>query len=51
MTQSATGGARLNAPAFVKNARLLAWVAEMAELTEPAAIHWCDGSTEEYDRL
>jgi phosphoenolpyruvate carboxykinase (GTP) len=44
-------GLRLNAPAFVKNAKVLAWVAEMAALTEPAAIHWCDGSQAEYDRL
>ncbi len=31
--------------------RLLAWVDEVAELTQPDAIHWCDGSAEEYDEL
>jgi phosphoenolpyruvate carboxykinase (GTP) len=33
------------------NKRLLTWVEEIAALTEPAAIHWCDGSAEEYNHL
>ncbi len=32
-----------------KNKRLLAWVEEVAALTEPEEIYWCDGSAEEYD--
>lgn len=51
MNQPAMQGLRLQAPAYVKNAKVLAWVAEIAALTEPAAIHWCDGSQAEYDRL
>jgi len=34
-----------------KHQRLLAWVEEVAALTQPAQIHWCDGSAEEYDSL
>ena len=34
-----------------ENKHLLRWVDKMAELTRPAAIHWVDGSREEYDRL
>jgi len=34
-----------------KNAKLIAWVDEVAKLTTPDRIYWCDGSQEEYDRL
>jgi phosphoenolpyruvate carboxykinase (GTP) len=34
-----------------KNRKLISWVEGVAELTQPDAIHWCDGSAAEYDRL
>ena len=39
------------ADAPTSHARLKAWVDEVAELTQPDSIHWCDGSQKEYDRL
>ena len=44
-------GLNLNAPSYVKNAKLIAWVADMVALTKPTNIYWCDGSDEEYARL
>jgi phosphoenolpyruvate carboxykinase (GTP) len=51
MNQPKLEGLRLNVPAYVKNNRLISWVADVAALTEAREVYWCDGSTAEYDRL
>jgi len=33
------------------NRRLLEWAEEWAAILAPDAVHWCDGSSEEYDLL
>jgi phosphoenolpyruvate carboxykinase (GTP) len=51
MNSPAMQGLQINAPGHVKNAKLIAWVADMAALCKPERIDWCDGSDEEYRRL
>ena len=41
----------LETTALTSNQKLLRWVEEVASLTRPDAVHWCDGSAEEYDAL
>ena len=42
---------QINAPSYVKNQKLIQWVQEIASLTQPDQVHWCDGSATEYDTL
>ena len=44
-------GLAQSTPSYVKNARLIAWVADMAALCKPDNVYWCDGSDAEYQRL
>jgi GTP-dependent phosphoenolpyruvate carboxykinase len=41
----------LRSQVLSKNQHLVRWVEKMATLTRPRAIHWVDGSQEEYDAL
>ncbi len=38
-------------PDYVAHGALRTWVTEMAELCQPDAVYWCDGSQAEYDAM
>ena len=38
-------------PDFVKHAQIVQWVSDIAKITQPDSIEWCDGSDEENARL
>ena len=42
---------KLNTPTSIKNHNLINWVREIATLTQPDQVYWCDGTVAEYDRL
>ena len=51
MNARTTAGDGLNAPDYIHHVGVLNWVAEMVALCKPAAVHWCDGSAQEYEQL
>src|SRR5256714_3330672 len=51
MSAPASAADQSNAPAWVRHRALRQWVSEVARLSKPERIHWCDGSRAEYDRL
>ena len=52
MNRPATGAHLVQSSDYpVGHAQLTAWIAQIANLTKPERIYWCDGSQDEYDRL
>ena len=38
-------------PAPTENKKLISWIEEVAQLTQPDRVQWCDGSEEEWKTL
>ena len=38
-------------PEYITNEKVKKWVQKMVDLCKPDDIYWCDGTTQEYDRL
>ncbi len=51
MTAETTTDIGTGGNAATSHARLAAWVTEVAELTQPDRVHWCDGSDAEWAEL
>jgi phosphoenolpyruvate carboxykinase (GTP) len=52
MTQLDDPSARLSIrPPNVSHRGVLRWVEEIADLCQPEAVHWCDGSDDEYEAM
>ncbi|GAT32123.1 phosphoenolpyruvate carboxykinase [Terrimicrobium sacchariphilum] len=49
--KSGKAAVRAGSRPLAKNKHLLKWIDKIAALTKPDAIHWVDGSQEEYDAL
>jgi phosphoenolpyruvate carboxykinase (GTP) len=46
-----TSGRPVTGTPATRHTRLRAWVEQVAELTQPDSVHWCDGSDAEWTRL
>ena len=51
MGESAAAAVELNIPHGLKHSALVSWVSGIVALTQPDAVCWADGTTEEYNRL
>ncbi len=41
----------MNVPPYIKNEKAITWIKEIAALTKPDNVCWCDGSQSEYDEM